>query len=372
MTATDDLETFRLFIDGKSVDARLGKTFESAEPLHRPAVGDDRRRRTRGHRPRGRRRPAPRSTGSGARKTGFERAAIMRDVAAADHRQRRAAGAARGARLRQADARDARPAHGAGQLVPLLLRASPTSSRARRCRRSRRRPTSATRCASRSASSVRSRRGTARCCCSPSSWRRCWRPAAPAWSSRRSTRPPPPSRSPRCCTRPGCRPACSTSSPAGTAATGEALAVAHRRRQGRLHRVDRDRGEGRPGGGGEHQQGHPRARRQVAPGRLRRRRPRRGRQRPGGRCLRGDRPDLHGRFAADRARVGQGRAGRQGRRARQIDQAGRPDRRRDRDGAGGQPAAVREGPRLPRRSPARRAPRSPAAASRTPSWVACS
>ena len=86
-------------------------------------------------------------------------------------------------------------------------------------------------------------------------------------------------------------------------------------------------------------------------GRLRRRRPRRGRQRPGGRCLRGDRPDLHGRFAADRARVGQGRAGRQGRRARQRDQAGRPDRRRDRDGAGGQPAAVREGPRLPRRCP---------------------
>ena len=62
------------------------------------------------------------------------------------------------------------------------------------------------------------------------------------------------------------------------------------------------------------------------------RRPRRRRERPGRRRLRGDRPDLHGGLTPDRARVGQGRADRQGRRAGECDQAGRPHRGRDRDG----------------------------------------
>ncbi len=99
----------------------------------------------------------------------------------------------------------------------------------------------------------------------------------------------------------------------------------------------------------QHQQDHPGARRQVTAGGVRRRRPGRRRQRPGRRGLRRHRPDLHGRLAAHRARVGQGRADRQGRRPGERDQAGRPHRGRDRDGPGGQPPAVREGARLPGR-----------------------
>ena len=78
--------------------------------------------------------------------------------------------------------------------------------------------------------------------------------------------------------------------------------------------------------------------------------------------VRRHRADLHGGFAADRPRGRARRAGRS-RRPGERDQAGRPDRGRHRDGARRQPAAVREGARLPegRRRP--RAPRSPAAAS---------
>ena len=124
--------------------------------------------------------------------------------------------------------------------------------------------------------------------------------------------------------------------------------VAPGRRQGRVHRLDGDRPLGGPRGRGEPQQGHAGAGRQVAAGRVPGRRPAGRGQRPRRGRVRGHRPDVHGGLAADRARVdvhdelvaARGRAGR-------ADQARRPDRPGHRDGAGRQPAAVREGRRLP-------------------------
>ncbi len=82
MTATDDLETFRLFIDGTSVDAASGKTFESQNPYTgRPwaTIADG------GPEDVDRAVASARAAfeGEWGAKTGFERAAIMRDVAAA-------------------------------------------------------------------------------------------------------------------------------------------------------------------------------------------------------------------------------------------------------------------------------------------------
>ena len=58
--------------------------------------------------------------------------------------------------------------------------------------------------------------------------------------------------------------------------------------------------------------------------------------------------------------------------ARPDHQTRGPHRAGDGDGAGRQPAAVREGPRLPAHAPGTRAPRSPAAGSPTPSGAASS
>ena len=58
-------------------------------------------------------------------------------------------------------------------------------------------------------------------------------------------------------------------------------------------------------------------------------------------------------LAGDRARERARRAGAPGRRARERDQARRPERPRDRDGPDRQPAAVREGGRLPRQGQGR-------------------
>lgn len=79
---TTELETFKLFIDGKSVDAISGKTFESINPYTGrpwavladggPADIDVAVQAARAA-----------FTGEWGRKTGFERAAIMRNIAAA-------------------------------------------------------------------------------------------------------------------------------------------------------------------------------------------------------------------------------------------------------------------------------------------------
>ncbi|MCO5601834.1 hypothetical protein L7F22_055959 [Adiantum nelumboides] len=119
------------------------------------------------------------------------------------------------------------------------------------------------------------------------------------------------------------------------------------RRQGRVHRLHRDRAVDRQGRRGEPEQGHPRAGRQVPAGRVPRRRPAGRRERPDRRRVRRDRPDLHGRVAPDRARRRPRRAGPPRRRARRDDQARRPERRGHRDGPGREQAAVREGAGLP-------------------------
>ena len=136
------------------------------------------------------------------------------------------------------------------------------------------------------------------------------------------------------------------------------------RRQGRVHRLDRDRPRGRARRRGQRQPGDAGAGRQVAADRLRGRRPARGGQRDHRRRLRRHRPDLHGRLAGDRARERARRAGAPGRRARERDQARRPERPRDRDGPDREPAAVREGARLPRQGQRPRARRRRAAARR--------
>jgi (Z)-2-((N-methylformamido)methylene)-5-hydroxybutyrolactone dehydrogenase len=128
-------------------------------------------------------------------KTRFERAAIMGDVPAAisDNAERLALLEVRNSGKLMREMRGQLKALGnwylylsgladklEGKTVPAVAR----------------RPTSATRCASRSGWSPRSPRGTARCCCSPGSSPRCSRPGAPAWPSRRSTPPPRPRPSP--------------------------------------------------------------------------------------------------------------------------------------------------------------------------------
>ena len=86
-----------------------------------------------------------------------------------------------------------------------------------------------------------------------------------------------------------------------------------------------------------------RARRQVRARRVRRRRPGRGLQRGGGRGVRRYRADLHGRVpAAGQRAVHDELVAKIAARAAD-DQAGRPDGRRDRDGAGGHRAAVPQG-----------------------------
>ncbi|OLL77377.1 Aldehyde dehydrogenase [Pseudonocardia sp. Ae263_Ps1] len=92
-------------------------------------------------------------------------------------------------------------------------------------------------------------------------------------------------------------------------------------RQGRLHRIHRHRRQGRRGGSPQRQPGHPGAGRQVPAGRVPGRRPRRRRERPGRRRVRGHRPDLHGRVPPDRPRRRPRRAGREGRRAGRRDRA---------------------------------------------------
>ena len=81
MAATDDLETFRLFIDGKSVDAASGNTFQSQNPYTgKPwaTIADG------GPEDVDRAVASARAAfeGEWGAKTGFERAAILRDVAA--------------------------------------------------------------------------------------------------------------------------------------------------------------------------------------------------------------------------------------------------------------------------------------------------
>ncbi len=117
--------------------------------------------------------------------------------------------------------------------------------------------------------------------------------------------------------------------------------------QGGVHRVDRHRPGRGPRRRGQPQPGHPGAGRQVAPGRVRRRRPGGRGQRRGGRGVRGHRADLHGRLAAGRARRRARRAGRAWWPAGRRDQARRPQRPGHRDGPGGQRAAVPQGAGLP-------------------------
>ena len=105
---------------------------------------------------------------------------------------------------------------------------------------------------------------------------------------------------------------------------GQGAGRAPRRGQGRVHRVHPGRCRGRQGRGQQHHRSAARARRQVrAPG-LPRRRPRRGQQRGGGRGVRGDRADLHGRVAAAGAPQRARRARGEDRRPGGGDQAGRP------------------------------------------------
>ena len=76
-----ELEHFRMVIDGQSVEAASGRTYETVDPYSGPAVGDGaRRRRPRTWTPRSR---AARAAfeGEWGAMTGFQRAALMRALA---------------------------------------------------------------------------------------------------------------------------------------------------------------------------------------------------------------------------------------------------------------------------------------------------
>ena len=144
----------------------------------------------------------------------------------------------------------------------------PVGGGARRARSARR----SSYAASRSASSPRSRRGTSRSSRSCPSWSRRCSPAARSWSSRRPETPLDAYLMAELLQEAGV-PAGVVNIVAAGREVGEHLVAPPRRRQGRLHRLDRRRPQDRRGLRRAAQAGHPRARRQVGRDRARRRRP---------------------------------------------------------------------------------------------------
>ena len=350
VTTPNGLERFQNYIAGKFVDASDGRTFGSLDPYAGApwaAIPEGTSRRRRPRRRRRARRPR-RRVGRDDRLPARRAHAQARRP---DHRERGAARPGRGARQRQALPGDDRPAAGAGRLVPLL----------RRARRQDRGPGHP----DRQAQLLR------------------LHPPRAGRGRRRDHPVELPAAADDLQARPGLAAGCtfvvkpSEHSPASTLAFAQVLheagfpdgvfnvvagssrelgaalaghqgvdkvaftgstatgrAVAHAAADN-LNRVTLELGGKSP---------------QVVfedadlPGR---------RQRHHRRRLRRDRPDLHGRVAGDRARERARRAGAAGRRARERDQARRPERPRDRDGPDREPAAVREGARLPRQGQGR-------------------
>ena len=166
------------------------------------------------------------------------------------------------------------------------------------------------------ASSGPSRRGTTRSTSWPPRSPRPWRPGARSWSSPAASRPWRPSPWPTSRTRSGCRPGCSTSSPAAAREAGEVL-VQH-------PEVDLVSLTGSTEAGARvaalaargDQARDPRARRQVGVRPLPGRRPGRGRRRRRADGVRQQRPDLLGDHPARRRPRAAGRGRGPARRAR--------------------------------------------------------
>ena len=161
-------------------------TFESDRPVHGRALGGG----ARGDQGRRRRRGRGRAGGVRGRVGRHDRRrarAAAAPAGRADHESRRRSRGRRDAGQRQAAARDGRPGPRRCRPGTSTTPGSPTRSTAGSWTPGAA-TSSGTSPASRSASSPRSCRGTRRCCCSPSSSPRRWRPGA-RWSPSRRSRP---------------------------------------------------------------------------------------------------------------------------------------------------------------------------------------
>ena len=164
-----------------------------------------------------------------------ERGRLVRKLGDAAARARRRGRAARDAAQRQADLRVAADRDpGRRRVLRVLRRLGRQGAWGRRFPS--RATTSPTRCASRSASSRRSCRGTSRCCWRPGRWRRRWPAATPSSSSRPARRRSRRSRSARLRSRSGLPPGVLNviTGPGSTRRAGARRASRHR--QDRLHR----------------------------------------------------------------------------------------------------------------------------------------
>ena len=264
---------FGLFIGGEWREPARGRVPSrrsipaTGKPLARVAQATAADVDARGAAPPARRSPAGgRSAGTGAPATSTPSRGRSRST-------RRLFAVLEIARQRQADPRVARHRHPAGRPPLLPPRRLGAAHGAASC---------PTRC--RWAWSGRSSPGTSRCSCWRGRSRRRSRWGTRWCSSRPSSPRSPRSASPRSAARSGLPPGV-VNIITGDGRTGEALVDAPRRRQDRLHRLDRGRPHHPQGHGRQRQEALAGAGRQVALHRLRRRRPRqRGRGR-GGRHL---------------------------------------------------------------------------------------
>ena len=285
--------------------------------------------------------PWPSMTQIGARQTAAPHRRTRREA-------RRVSGADRDARQRQADLGDvaSRPAFSSSGTITSV--ASPTRSPAPSCR-SISRTTSPTRCASRSACARSSCRGTRRCCWSPTSSRRRWRPATPSSSSRASSLRPRRSNSAAWCSSPpACRRASSTSSPATARSSASRWSRIRRSPRSPSPAARRRARASTNSRRGRSRRSVARTRRQVAEHRVRRRRARRRRQRRRLRHLRRDRADVHRRLAPAAAGEHPRPVRRQAAGAGEDREARRPQQVRDPGRPGDDAAAVPEDPLLHR------------------------
>ena len=174
-----------LYINGEWRDGRLRPHLRVEEPGHRRGHRLGRRRRRRRRAGRGRRRRRRVRTVVGPHR--LRTVGVPLPGAPAHARAPRGAGQAHDRGAGQADPHGPQRGGLRGRLPALVRRGGQAGLRRRPSRR--RAPTSASSCcASRSASSARSRRGTTRCRCSPGRSRPRSPPAAPSCSSRRSRR----------------------------------------------------------------------------------------------------------------------------------------------------------------------------------------
>ena len=261
-------KTGKLLIDGNWVEAASGKTFETFDPATEQMPRLGRPRRGRGRRPRGRRR-APGfddERSDWRRMTPSERGRIIHRIGDLILEHADELAMLEIARQRQAVRDRARPR---------TCRWPPTSSTTWRAGRPRSRATRP------DLRAHRARVGVPRLHAARAGRRR--RPdhpvelpaadggveARPGAGGRRApwcSSPPSRRRCRRCasassCRRPGC-PHGVVNIVTGFGDAGAALAAQRRRRQGRLHRLDRGRQADRAGRGGQPQEGHARARRQ--------------------------------------------------------------------------------------------------------------